>query len=125
MHEFALAADQDLARAAERELASATKRETFPTFDAKKDGPLLTASKSLELKTSAGNIHIVLDPSLAPKNATQMYKLFKAGAFADTTIPRFEKDFVLQIALGRSKKSSRRTTAHSSKIFDSHLAPGG
>jgi cyclophilin family peptidyl-prolyl cis-trans isomerase len=80
--------------------------ETLPRFNTKLDGPLLTSSKALTMQTSEGNIHIVLEPALAPINATQMYSLFKAGAFTHTTISRYEPDFVLQTDVAETKKNS-------------------
>jgi cyclophilin family peptidyl-prolyl cis-trans isomerase len=80
--------------------------ETVPRFNTKVDGPLLTSSKAMTMQTSEGNIHLVLEPSLAPINATQMYSLFKAGAFTNTTISRYEKDFVLQTDVAERKKDA-------------------
>ncbi|MFN8555051.1 MAG: peptidylprolyl isomerase [Candidatus Obscuribacterales bacterium] len=77
--------------------------ETYPVFSAKTDGPLLTAPKTVEMKTSAGTIRMVIDPAAAPINATQMYKLFTAGAFDGTSIVRYEHNFVLQTALAENK----------------------
>ncbi|MBI2809694.1 MAG: peptidylprolyl isomerase [Candidatus Melainabacteria bacterium] len=82
-----------------------TVDETYPIYSRKTDGPLLTAPKTVEMKTSAGNIHIVLDPAAAPINASQMYKLFKAGAFDGTSIVRYEPNFVLQTALAQVKEN--------------------
>jgi cyclophilin family peptidyl-prolyl cis-trans isomerase len=80
--------------------------ETVPRFNTKVDGPLLTSSKALTMQTSEGNIHIVLEPALAPINATQMYSLFKAGAFTNTTISRYDPEFVLQTDVADRKKNS-------------------
>ncbi len=79
--------------------------ETYPVYSKKTDGPLLTAPKNVEMKTSAGNIHMVLDPAAAPINASQMYKLFTAGAFDGTKIVRYEQNFVLQTALAEVKEN--------------------
>ena len=81
--------------------------EALPIFDAKADGPLLNSPEKLTMETSAGNIHIVLDPALAPKNATQMYQLFKAGAFSGTGIVRYEPNFVLQTAVAETKANGQ------------------
>ncbi len=81
-----------------------TVDETYPIYSKKTDGPLLTSAKTVEMKTSAGNIHMVLDPAAAPINASQMYKLFKAGAFDGTSIVRYEPNFVLQTALASVKE---------------------
>lgn len=80
-----------------------TVDETYPLFNAKTDGPLLTSSKTVEMKTSAGTIRLIIDPAAAPMNATQMYKLFSAGAFDGTNIVRYEHNFVLQTALAETK----------------------
>jgi cyclophilin family peptidyl-prolyl cis-trans isomerase len=69
----------------------------YPPFDLKRDGPLLQEEKVLELDTSQGKLHIVLDPKFAPQHATQLYRLFKAGAFDGTGINRYEPNFVLQV----------------------------
>ncbi len=87
--------------------------ETYPLFNKKSDGPLLSSAKTVAMKTSAGNIHMVLDPALAPINATQMYRLFKAGAFDGTSIVRYEPNFVLQTALAETKEDRNgRLSAH-------------
>jgi len=75
----------------------------FPLFDINRDGPILTQAKELELETTAGKIHLVLDPSLAPEHATQLYRLFKSGAFDGTPFFRYETNFVLQVALAETK----------------------
>ncbi len=81
-----------------------TVDDIYPLYNKKTDGPLLTAPKTVEMKTSAGNIHMVVDPAAAPINASQMYKLFKAGAFDGTKIVRYEPNFVLQTALASVKE---------------------
>ncbi|HEY9678788.1 MAG TPA: peptidylprolyl isomerase [Drouetiella sp.] len=81
----------------------------YAMFDQKKDGPLLATTKQVEMKTSAGNIHLVIDPNAAPVNATQMYRLFKAGAFDGTNIVRYEPHFVLQTALANVKQNGSVT----------------
>ena len=77
--------------------------EQYPPFKEKTDGPLLSQNKNLEIKTSAGNIHIVIEPSLAPINATQMYHLFHSGVFDGTLLTRYEPNFVLQTGLADTK----------------------
>ena len=90
-----------------------TVDDTYPIYSKKTDGPLLTSAKTVEMKTSAGNIHMVLDPAVAPINASQMYKLFKAGAFDGTSIVRYEPNFVLQTALASVKEDrNARLSAH-------------
>jgi cyclophilin family peptidyl-prolyl cis-trans isomerase len=81
--------------------------EGFPLFDNEKDGPLLADKKFMELVTSAGKIHIVLDPTLAPQHATQLYRLLKHGVFDGTTIYRYEPGFVLQVANAETKASGK------------------
>lgn len=80
-----------------------TVDDTYPVFNSKVDGPLLSSPKTVAMKTSAGTIHLVLDPTAAPINASQMYKLFNAGAFDGTNIVRYEPNFVLQTALAETK----------------------
>jgi cyclophilin family peptidyl-prolyl cis-trans isomerase len=77
--------------------------DRFPLFDESKDGPLLTAEKNLEITTNAGPIHIILNPKLAPKHATQLYKLMTNGAFTGTKIHRYEPGFVLQTSTADAK----------------------
>jgi len=74
-----------------------------PVFDAAKDGPLLTQPKKFKMQTSDGNIIFTLEPSWAPKTATQMAKLFQNHVFDGTEIPRYEPNFVFQISLAESK----------------------
>ena len=75
----------------------------YPLFDTNHDGPLITEAKKMELDTTAGKIHLVLDPGMAPKSATQIYKLMKSGAFNGTPIFRYEPKFVMQTANAESK----------------------
>jgi cyclophilin family peptidyl-prolyl cis-trans isomerase len=77
--------------------------DATPLFDAKKDGPLLSEPKSVKVQTSAGNLMFVLEPSWAPKTATQMTKLFENHAFDGTEIARYEPDFIFQVSLAESK----------------------
>lgn len=79
----------------------------YPKFDPTKDGPLLKDERVLELDTSQGKLHIVLDPKLAPQHATQLYKLFKAGAFDGTGINRYEPNFVLQVDVADRKAAGK------------------
>lgn len=79
----------------------------YPLFDSQTDGPLLTGAKIIELDTSAGKLHLELDPSIAPIHATQMYKLFKNGLFNGTPIHRYEPAFVLQASSVESKVSGQ------------------
>lgn len=68
----------------------------YPLFDPQKDGPLLKTARQVELKTSAGVINLVLDPSRARNHATQMHKLLTRGAMNGTALYRYEPNFVLQ-----------------------------
>lgn len=70
---------------------------SYPSFQVSADGPLLTQAKYIELETSAGKIHLELDPSLARVHATQMYKLFKSGAFNGTSLIHFVPGSYMQI----------------------------
>ncbi len=75
----------------------------YPLFDIKNDGPLIKEAKTMELDTTAGKIHLVLDPGLAPQHATQLYRLMKNGAFDGTPIFRYEPNFVIQTAVAEEK----------------------
>lgn len=80
----------------------------YPLFDPAKDGPQLNESKKVEIETSAGNLHIVLEPNLAPKHATQLFRLLTKGAFNGTPIFRYEPNFVLQIANAETKADTSK-----------------
>ncbi|MBX9878493.1 MAG: peptidylprolyl isomerase [Candidatus Obscuribacterales bacterium] len=85
----------------------------YPLFDPKTDGPVLNSLKMLELYTSAGKLHIALNPQLAPQNVTQIYKLLTAGAFDGTPIDRYEPNFVLQISEAQKKVDGSGQLSHS------------
>ncbi|HEY9713965.1 MAG TPA: peptidylprolyl isomerase, partial [Chroococcales cyanobacterium] len=82
--------------------------DRYPLFDSSKDGDLLKNKKPLELRTSAGKLHLVLDPAMAPEHATQLYKLFKAKAFDDTPIFRYQPGFILQVSSAELKNNPDR-----------------
>ena len=75
----------------------------YPLFDSSVDGPLLSEPKQFEVETTAGKLRLVLDPALAPKHATQLYRLFTNGVFDGTPICRFEPNFVLQTSTAETK----------------------
>ncbi len=77
----------------------------YPLFDIAADGPLLKQSRFMELNTTAGKIHIELDPAMAPVHATQLYRLLKAGVFNGCEIYRYEPGFVLQTSSAETKVS--------------------
>ena len=77
--------------------------DTIPTFDAKKDGPLLTKPVTVKIQTTAGNLAFALEPQWAPKQSTLMATLFKNHAFDGTEIARCEPGFVIQVSLAESK----------------------
>ena len=52
----------------------------YPLFDPSRDGPLLDRDTGIELSTSAGVLHLVVEPGLAPVHATQVLRLVRAGA---------------------------------------------
>lgn len=79
----------------------------FPRFNEALDGPLLTQAKAVELETSSGALHLVLDPKLAPVHATQIYKLLKSGAYSGTPFVRYEPNFVIQLAMAETKDSGQ------------------
>ncbi len=74
-----------------------------PIFDVKKDGPLLTHTKTIKIQTSAGNLTFILEPKWAPETVTQITRLFQNHVYDGTEIARYEKDFVFQISLAESK----------------------
>jgi len=107
--------DPDSSRAGSR--ASSSAALNYPVFSTRDDGPLLSRSKNMIMKTSAGNIHLILEPRLAPKNASQMYRLFKAGAFDGTPMARYEPNFVLQTALVETKTNGAKSLSPASKAL--------
>lgn len=66
------------------------------SFDSKLDGPLLTKTKYIELNTTAGKLHLSLEPALAPINATYMFNLFCNGAFDSTAVFECKPGFLIQ-----------------------------
>jgi cyclophilin family peptidyl-prolyl cis-trans isomerase len=90
--------------------AEPAKAKAYPMFDPKKDGPILSHPVQLELNTSAGPIHIELDPTLAPKHATQLFKLLTGGAYNGTPFYRCEPGFVLQTAVAEAKLAGKQNS---------------
>jgi cyclophilin family peptidyl-prolyl cis-trans isomerase len=84
-------------------VAAAPELPPYPLFDDAKDGPLLTTAKTVEVATTAGNLRLQLDPALAPRHATQVYKLLTNGVFDGTDFFRYERNFVLQTSLADGK----------------------
>jgi cyclophilin family peptidyl-prolyl cis-trans isomerase len=80
----------------------------YPLFDQNIDGPILDSAKTMEIATSAGMIHIILDPDLAPITATQLHKLLKLGVFNGTPFVRHEANFLLQTAVAEQKAGGHR-----------------
>src|SRR5262249_51694503 len=78
--------------------AAPSKSTGTRLFDDNVDGPLLSADKYVELQTSAGKLMIVLEPKLAPKNATQMHRLLVNGAFTGTPVYQYHPGFLIQMA---------------------------
>jgi cyclophilin family peptidyl-prolyl cis-trans isomerase len=91
--------------------------ENYPAFSVSTDGPLLSSAKNMIMKTSAGNIHLLLEPALAPKNASQMYRLFKQGVFDGTPMARYEPNFVLQTAVAETKTGGKSISAQAKAIL--------
>jgi cyclophilin family peptidyl-prolyl cis-trans isomerase len=91
------------ARASDASTTPLKDYEKYIEFDPKRDGPILSEPQKVSLKTSAGDLHIVLDPTVAPQTATQMYKLFKAGAFDYTPFFRYEPGFLVQASMAETK----------------------
>lgn len=102
-----------------------------PMFDPARDGPLLTKPVQMTLRTNDGNLNLVLDPSYAPKSATQIYKLLSAGVYDRTPFFRYEPGFVLQVALAAQKIKGGRLTAQQSAMIRrlpleaKHQSPSG
>jgi cyclophilin family peptidyl-prolyl cis-trans isomerase len=74
-----------------------------PVFDADKDGPLLSAPKTVKVETTAGKLTFLLEPNWAPKTATQMSKLFAMNAFNGTPICNCIPNYLVQVALAEDK----------------------
>ncbi|MBY0357417.1 MAG: peptidylprolyl isomerase [Candidatus Obscuribacterales bacterium] len=90
---------------------------SYPLYDPAYDGALLTQSKIFEMNTTAGKLHLELNPALAPVHATQMYKLFKSGAYTGTPIFRYEPNFVLQVNSVETKVAGQRISAEADQIL--------
>jgi peptidyl-prolyl cis-trans isomerase B (cyclophilin B) len=90
--------------------------DRFALFNPATDGPVLSEKKSVEMLTSAGPIHIEIDPSLAPQTATQIYKYMKNGSFNNTEIYRYEPSFVLQTSSAENKVAG--TPPMSSQLYE-------
>ncbi len=88
-------------------LAESTGR-AYPLFNPKSDGPLLTESQTIELLTSAGKINLVLDPKLAPRHATQIYKLFKNHVLDGTPVSRYQPDYLIQFDVAETKADGKQ-----------------
>src|SRR5262249_47575667 len=80
---------------------------TYPLFNPKTDGPLLTEPKTFELLTSAGKIHLVLEPRLAPRHATQIYKLLSNHLYDGTPMSRYEPDYLVQLDVAETKADGK------------------
>ena len=75
----------------------------YPLFDVAKDGPILPGSSVVRLETTSGNLDLRIDPTVAPANATQLSRLFAAGAYDGVELFRYERNFVLQCSNADSK----------------------
>ena len=82
-----------------------------PLFDDRQDGPLLSSAQAWELDTSAGPLRVVLDPALAPRHATQISRLLRAGVYNQTPFVRYEPKFVLQLAVAEQKLDGAQLSA--------------
>jgi cyclophilin family peptidyl-prolyl cis-trans isomerase len=87
-------------------LSESTGR-AYPLFNPKSDGPLLAEPKTFELLTSAGKIHLVVDPRLAPRHATQIYRLLKNHIFDGTPVSRYEPDYLIQLDIAETKADGK------------------
>ncbi len=75
-------------------------------FDPVADGPIIAGNRIMEIKTSAGNLHLILEPSLAPIHATQLHKLLVSGAFAGTLVFNCQPDYLIQFGDATFKEPS-------------------
>jgi cyclophilin family peptidyl-prolyl cis-trans isomerase len=83
--------------------AASDATPSYPLFDPSVDGPLLSKPKQFEVETTAGKLRLILDPALAPKHATQLYRLFTNGVFDGTPICRYEPNLFLQTSTAETK----------------------
>lgn len=74
-----------------------------PLFDSKVDGPLLDNPTPLTVDTTSGKLHFVLEPNLAPKTATHIAKLFRAGAYDGTRLNRYQPGYIVQVSSAEDK----------------------
>ncbi len=82
--------------------------KTLRLFNPEVDGPLISGNRIMELETSVGKIHLVLEPSLAPMHATQLHKLLVTGAYNGTRFVNYQQNF--QIQLGDTTSQPPRMT---------------
>jgi cyclophilin family peptidyl-prolyl cis-trans isomerase len=75
----------------------------LPIFDQMKDGPILSAPKTVTILTTGGKLIFQLNPHWAPKTATQMAKLFENHAYDGTEIRNYVPGFIFQIPLAEVK----------------------
>jgi cyclophilin family peptidyl-prolyl cis-trans isomerase len=90
---------------------------TVREFDPAQDGPLLKTAKDLVIQTSAGPLHVTLNPAYGPQNATQIYKLLTSGVYNRTPFVRYEPNFVLQLAVAEHKVEGSGLTAAQSSLI--------
>jgi len=79
-----------------------TNAPAMPIFSPIKDGPLLTNRTYVDLKTSVGNLHIILQPRWSPLAATQLANLFKNHCFDGTPFYRLD-EYLIQLSVAESK----------------------
>jgi cyclophilin family peptidyl-prolyl cis-trans isomerase len=82
------------------------------TLEEKKPEPFLTASlaelkKTVTLKTTLGNIKIVMEPEWAPNHVRNFLRLTSTGWYDGTAFHRIVKDFVVQGGMGNTRSSGR------------------
>jgi len=75
---------------------------TMPIFDLTEDGPAIAKPEKVKLKTTCGNLTLILQPTWAPLAATQMWRLFKNGCFDGTPFYRLD-DYLIQLSVAESK----------------------
>jgi cyclophilin family peptidyl-prolyl cis-trans isomerase len=93
----------DMASSPPADRKELTPLPPFELFDIKRDGPLLTSKRWVELETTAGKVHLVLEPELAPITTTHLFRLFEKKAYVGVEIPRYEEDFIFQVSLAHTK----------------------
>jgi cyclophilin family peptidyl-prolyl cis-trans isomerase len=96
-------------------ITAETGVRSYPLFNEDKDGPLLKQARTVRIKTSSGNLAIVIEPKWAPRTATQMARLFEKHAFDGTQICAYHPGYLLQVALAEDKVAGQKPIKESVK----------